>query len=205
MGPSLNSVASFLRGELQACGNDPITIGAEQARTILRFCNERTGQTPMRSADNSATEQIINEAEEACGAAFHGNWPENTRNASEKLENLVARTRELNEMVHQTHGTDTPERITGEEVIYERDLTPPADDEPELVNHPKHYNSHPSGIECIEIIRHMTFNAGSVIKYLWRNGLKDANPPLQELRKAAWYLNDEIERVGNGEKTGKSN
>ena len=26
----------------------------------------------------------------------------------------------------------------------------------EQVNHPKHYNSHPAGIECIDIIRHYT-------------------------------------------------
>ena len=36
------------------------------------------------------------------------------------------------------------------------------------VNHPAHYNSHPSGIECIEIARHHNFNIGNTIKYLWR-------------------------------------
>lgn len=41
------------------------------------------------------------------------------------------------------------------------------------VNNPKHYTSHKSGIECIEITRHMTFNIGNAIKYLWRNGQKD--------------------------------
>ena len=39
------------------------------------------------------------------------------------------------------------------------------------VNHPSHYNSHPSGIECIEIARHHNFNIGNTIKYLWRAGL----------------------------------
>lgn len=65
---------------------------------------------------------------------------------------------------------------------------------PEAVNHPEHYNSHPSGIECIEVVRHMNFNLGSVIKYLWREGLKDSEPSIQDLKKAAWYLNDEIEQ-----------
>lgn len=60
------------------------------------------------------------------------------------------------------------------------------------VNHPKHYRSHPSGIECITIARHMSFNIGNVIKYLWRADEKGA--PLQDLEKAAWYLKDEIER-----------
>ena len=39
------------------------------------------------------------------------------------------------------------------------------------VNHPKHYNSHPSGVECIDIVRHYDFNIGNVIKYVWRAGL----------------------------------
>lgn len=63
------------------------------------------------------------------------------------------------------------------------------------VNHPQHYTSHPSGIECIEVTRHHNFNVGNVIKYLWRQGLKDHAPALQDLKKAAWYLNDEIQRV----------
>jgi len=63
------------------------------------------------------------------------------------------------------------------------------------VNHPKHYTSHPSGVECIEITRHMGFNLGNVMKYIWRAGLKDAevtDKDLEDLKKAMWYLQDEI-------------
>ena len=63
------------------------------------------------------------------------------------------------------------------------------------VNHPSHYTAHPSGIECIQITRHMSFNLGNVVKYLWRAGLKDRAPTLQDLKKAAWYLNDEIKQM----------
>lgn len=59
------------------------------------------------------------------------------------------------------------------------------------VDHP--YNTHPSGVECIEIVRHMGFNLGSVVKYVWRDGIKDSEVPIQDLEKAAWYLNDEIQ------------
>jgi hypothetical protein len=59
------------------------------------------------------------------------------------------------------------------------------------VNHPKHYNSHPSGIECIDVVEHMNFNTGNAIKYLWRADHKNG---LEDLRKAAWYVNREIER-----------
>ena len=68
----------------------------------------------------------------------------------------------------------------------------------DAINHPEHYISHPSGIECIEVTRHMSFNAGNVIKYLWRNGLKDGEPSLKDLKKAAWYLNDMIDQLEAG-------
>lgn len=61
------------------------------------------------------------------------------------------------------------------------------------VNHPKHYNNHPSGIECIDIVRHENFNCGSAIKYIWRRGEK--NNEIEDLQKAIWYLQDEIERI----------
>ena len=66
----------------------------------------------------------------------------------------------------------------------------------EQVNHPKHYNSHPKGIECIDIIRHYTFDIGNAIKYLWRAGLKpemgkeDAEKEIEDLQKALWYVED---------------
>lgn len=64
------------------------------------------------------------------------------------------------------------------------------------VYHQKHYTSHPSGIEAIEITRHMSFNFGNAVKYLWRNGLKDGQPATQDLEKAVWYIQDEIKRLG---------
>ena len=63
------------------------------------------------------------------------------------------------------------------------------------INHPPHYTTHPSGIECIEIVEHMNFNLGNAIKYVWRAGLK--GPDVEnDLKKAAWYINREIERLG---------
>lgn len=69
-----------------------------------------------------------------------------------------------------------------------------------LVDHPKHYNEHPSGVECIDIVRHMNFNLGNVIKYLWRAGLKEGNADIQDLEKAKWYLEDEIKRIKGAKK-----
>lgn len=64
----------------------------------------------------------------------------------------------------------------------------------DAVNHPKHYTSHPSGVECIEITEHMNFNVGNAFKYLWRAGLKSDNP-IQDLSKAVWYAQREIKRL----------
>lgn len=65
----------------------------------------------------------------------------------------------------------------------------------EAVNHPSHYNEHPSGVECLDIIRHMNFNLGNVIKYVWRADLKE--DAIQDLEKAVFYLQDEIKRRKN--------
>jgi hypothetical protein len=59
------------------------------------------------------------------------------------------------------------------------------------VNHPKHYTSHPSGVECIEITEHMGFCVGNAMKYLWR---ADEKGGIEDLRKAAWYIAREIAR-----------
>lgn len=66
----------------------------------------------------------------------------------------------------------------------------------EHVNHPQHYNSHPNGIECIDIIRHYVCDIANAIKYLWRAGLKsemgmeDAEKEIEDLKKALWYIED---------------
>lgn len=65
----------------------------------------------------------------------------------------------------------------------------------EKVNNPRHYNEHPSGVECIDIIEYMTFNSGTATKYLWRAGLKPGEETLEDLRKALWYVGREIKKV----------
>lgn len=59
------------------------------------------------------------------------------------------------------------------------------------VNHPKHYTQNPSGVECIDIVEHLSFNIGNAIKYLWRHEDKNG---IEDLRKAVWYIEREIRR-----------
>jgi hypothetical protein len=69
----------------------------------------------------------------------------------------------------------------------------------DAVNHPAHYTSDPSGVECIEITRHRNFNIGNAFKYLWRAGLKNKDTTIQDLRKAIFYIEDEIKRIQENE------
>jgi len=62
----------------------------------------------------------------------------------------------------------------------------------DVVNNPKHYTSHPSGVDCIDITEHMNFCLGNALKYIWRADLK--GDAIEDLQKAAWYINREIER-----------
>ena len=69
------------------------------------------------------------------------------------------------------------------------------------VHKPKHYTTHPSGIECIQITEHMGFNLGNAIKYIWRADLK--NDAIEDLQKAVWYVQREIERITQDENRNK--
>ena len=60
------------------------------------------------------------------------------------------------------------------------------------VNHPKHYTSHPSGIETISLTANQSFFVGNAIKYITRYNLKGT--PEQDLRKALFYINRAIEQ-----------
>ena len=71
------------------------------------------------------------------------------------------------------------------------------------VNHPSHYTwlKEKSGIEVIDITRHMDFDLGNVIKYTLRQGHKseegmsDKAKAIEDLKKARWYLDDKIKML----------
>lgn len=66
------------------------------------------------------------------------------------------------------------------------------EDQEDIVNKPKHYTEHPSGIECIQVTEHMGFNLGNAIKYIWRCDLK--KDAIEDLKKAKWYIDREIDK-----------
>ncbi len=60
------------------------------------------------------------------------------------------------------------------------------------VNHPAHYTTHPSGVECIVVTEHMNFCLGNAMKYIWRADEKGSD--IEDLKKASWYIDREITR-----------
>lgn len=71
------------------------------------------------------------------------------------------------------------------------------------VNHPKHYGGSENFYEAIKVIEAwgLGFCLGNVVKYISRAGKKDKTKLIQDLEKAVWYLNREIENLKNGEKS----
>ena len=68
----------------------------------------------------------------------------------------------------------------------------------DAVNHPAHYKA--GGIETIDFIeaKQLTYNLGNVVKYITRAGVKNKATHIEDLEKAAWYLNREIKNLKGG-------
>lgn len=67
---------------------------------------------------------------------------------------------------------------------------------PDNVSHPSHYaNGWSNGAEVIDLTEHLSFCAGNVVKYVCRAGRKDPGKHVEDLKKARWYIDREIERV----------
>jgi len=67
----------------------------------------------------------------------------------------------------------------------------------ELVDHPVHYGGKENMYEAIKVIDAwgLGFHLGNVIKYISRAGKKDPKTLIQDLKKAAWYLEKYIEKL----------
>jgi len=65
----------------------------------------------------------------------------------------------------------------------------------ETVDHPDHYGGADNPYEAIKVIRawDLGFSLGNTVKYISRAGKKDPNKRLEDLQKALWYLEEEIQ------------
>ena len=60
---------------------------------------------------------------------------------------------------------------------------------------PAHYQGFSNGAQVIDITEHLSFNAGNAVKYLARAGRKDPTKHVEDLRKALWYTQRELDRI----------
>ena len=65
----------------------------------------------------------------------------------------------------------------------------------DMVNHPSHYTD--GNIEVIDFIedKKLNYHRGNALKYLCRAGKKDPAKEVEDLQKAIWYINREIQRL----------
>lgn len=64
------------------------------------------------------------------------------------------------------------------------------------VSHPPHYaEGWSNGAEVIDITENLNFNRGNAIKYIARAGKKNADTEIEDLKKARWYVEREIDRL----------
>ena len=81
------------------------------------------------------------------------------------------------------------------QVVVNRINPPDPVNQPDNVNHPSHYTAY-NGLEIIDLTEQMNFNRGNAVKYIARAGLKGAgDKEIEDLEKAAWYINREIQRL----------
>lgn len=65
----------------------------------------------------------------------------------------------------------------------------------DIINHPSHYTD--GKIEVIDFIedKQLNFHRGNAVKYISRAGKKNSEKEIEDLEKAAWYINREIQRL----------
>ena len=68
------------------------------------------------------------------------------------------------------------------------------------VDHPDHYGGAANPYEAIKVIEawDLGFCLGNTVKYISRAGRKDATKLIEDLEKARWYLDREIQRLKGG-------
>lgn len=164
---------------------------AQARRATARERNQASDLDPARRARE--VDQIRDDVTRLAAHRAHGYSP---IQETERFHCVICGSDDHSALGHptkedsETHVTDTP---TIQTTTGHSENTP--------VNHPVHYNADPSGVECIQIIRHRNHNIGAAIKYLWRAGLKvlgtksAREAEIQDLEKAVWYIQDEIARL----------
>jgi hypothetical protein len=69
----------------------------------------------------------------------------------------------------------------------------------EMVNHPSHYGGKENPYETIKVIRAwgLNFSLGNAVKYISRRGKKHKDKTIEDLEKAIFYIQEEIDYLNN--------
>ena len=110
------------------------------------------------------------------------------RDSDDRIEHESEEEREVKADLKILGAIQASEKNNVEVMTKPKKAKPKAD----MVNHPPHYTSHPSGVECIQITEHMGFNLGNALKYIWRADLK--GNAVEDLEKAIFYINRELNK-----------
>ena len=108
------------------------------------------------------------------------------RTSDERIEHQSEDEREAIARLQASHKNNVELMMPESLIVKPKKAKPKAD----MVNHPPHYTSHPSGVECITITEYMGFNLGNALKYIWRADLK--GNAVEDLEKAIFYINREL-------------
>ena len=67
----------------------------------------------------------------------------------------------------------------------------------EMVNNPLHYGGVDNPYEALKVIEawDLDFHLGNTVKYISRAGIKNPEKELEDLKKAAWYLQRKIDNL----------
>jgi archaellin len=166
------------------------------AKTIMQ------GQFPT---DLSQTEQVIaqrlaeiwKQGEEAAEVTVEWRIDHEGTDAQKVVYTLAIKRKDGT--IEKYDGQSTGDQSTGNQ---ERGEKMQNDQKPDYVNHPPHYATHPSGVECVDIAEHLSFNLGNALKYLWRAKMKDDH--IENLEKCLWYLEREVRMLRLTDQTGCS-
>lgn len=111
------------------------------------------------------------------------------------LEDVV---RELN-IPPLKSGAYTPNRLDNVATLPYVEEAKRTVQEHDAVNHPSHYTD--GKIEVIDYIedKGLDYHLGNAVKYISRAGKKDPAKKVEDLKKAAWYIAREIERLTKAE------
>ena len=152
-----------------------------------KVCSENCRSALEKSEEKSeeVCEEINHSAEETIPHDF--SYPV----VALEPKNLSEKTSSLTKVFDMSSLSEVLTELMDEGIKYSETIE--AENDP--VNHPSHYNGHPAGIECIDVIEANTFyNLAAAMKYIWRVSWGSKDNDIQDLEKAAWYIRREIDR-----------